>query len=125
LTKSSKNCGDRKKTNPLQGKNHKSCIKGNKRPLNLETEKADFLQFCQIIHRTEKLKFIVLFGIIAVPVRDEKVIHSPVIHSSRSIVCFFAPGMIPADRRNGDGSRVTLEICLFHAVRQRLYEGIP
>ena len=60
--------------------------------------------FIKLSTRQKRLKFIILFDIIAKPVETGKVIHSPVIHSSRYFVCFFAPDTTPADRRKTDGS---------------------
>ena len=56
LTKSSKSNKKKKKTGQEEIQNHKSSIKGNKQPLNLEAEPVDFLHFYQIIHRTEKVE---------------------------------------------------------------------
>jgi len=56
LTKSSKRNGNRKKTTHTEDDNHKSCIKGNRRPQNLEGEQVDFLHFYQIIHKAKKVE---------------------------------------------------------------------
>ena len=54
------------------------------------TEKMkEFEHFNRFIHRVRTLKLLNVFAMIVEPVCKRPVFHSPVIHSSRSLVRFF------------------------------------